>query len=245
VTYRGDNYQAGIHFGRVTSRPDIRGLPDSLFRRQLHRTYIGSLPLFFSYSMITKFGVTPYVRYSTNSPQLDPIKQVWKPNGSTPVLAYGADVDCRIAPLSWAELTTALNLANARRQSVTEDSLAYEWNLPWTIRTSLHLHSKNESFHVYIDYICSKGLPYYDLDNQSYDVLPVYRSLDLNFQFHARLPRQRHINLLQCYATLKNVMDLLGTSNVRDYYWNSNGYRRSVYLGNGRMDIGCRFGIRL
>lgn len=245
MTYAGDNYQAGIHVGRITSRPDIRGLPDSHFRRHLNHTYIGSIPFFLNYSIITKLGVTPYVRYSTNSPQLDPYKQVWSPNSSTPVTAYGADIDCRIAPMSWAELTTALNLADARRQNTIDNSKTYEWNLPWTIRTSLHLHTKNDAFHIYIDYICSKGLPYFNIDNQLYDALPVYRSLDLNLQFHARLPRQRYINLLQCYGTLKNIRDLLGTSNVRDYYWNSNGDRRSIYLGNGRMDIGFRFGIRL
>ncbi|NLD92885.1 MAG: carboxypeptidase regulatory-like domain-containing protein [Fibrobacter sp.] len=245
MTYTGENYQAGIHFGRITSRPDIRGLPDSHFRRQLNHTYIGSIPLFFNYSIITKFGFTPYVRYSTNAPQLDPVKQVWNPNGSTPIIAYGADIDCRITPMSWAELTTALNLADTRRQSASNNSKTYEWNLPWTIRTSLHLKTKNDAFHIFIDYICSKGLPYYDIENQLYDALPVYRSLDLNLQFHARLSRQRHINLLECYGTLKNVRDLLGTSNVRDYYWNSNGDRRSFFLGNGRMDIGFRFGIRL
>jgi hypothetical protein len=246
ATYTSDSYQAGIHFGRVTSRPDIRGLPDSLFRMQLNSTYIASLPLFFRYRRLTKFGITPYVRYCTNAPQLDPINQVWDPKRSTSVLALGADFDCRIVPTSWAELSTALNLANARRQSATDNSLAYEWNLPWTIRTSLHLHTRNDRIHLYIDYIRTKGLPYYNIDNQAYDALPVYRSFDLNLQVHGFIPgKQRFINKLDCFATLKNVQDLLGTSNLRDYYWDTNGNRRPVYLGNGRMDIGARFGIKL
>jgi hypothetical protein len=246
LTYEGDNYQAGIHFGRVTSRPDIRGLPDSHFRMQLNSTYIASLPLFFRYSFITKFGVTPYIRYSAYAPQLDPVKQVWDPGRSTPIIAGGADFDCRIVPTSWAELSTALNLANARRFNTSNDSLTvYEWNLPWTIRTSLHLHTKSDRVHLYADYIRSKGLPYYDIDNQAYNTLPVYRSLDLNFQFRMHVPRQRYINKLDCYATVKNVLDLFNTSNVRDYYWDSNGTRQPVFLGKGRVDIGARFGIKL
>ena len=245
VTYTSNNYQAGIHFGRVTSRPDIRGLPDSIFRRQLNRTYITSLPFFFSYGLISKIGITPYARYSTNAPQLDPVKQIWNPNGSTPVRAFGTDIDFRLVPISCAELSTALNFANSQRLKAKNDSLAYEWNLPWTVRSSLHLYSKGDRIHLYIDYIRSKGLPYYDLDNQAYATLPVYRSIDVNLQFLTRMPRARFVNKLDCYATVKNVLDLLGTSNVRDYYWDRNGNRRPVYLGDGRMDIGARFGIKL
>ena len=207
--YESDNYHAGIHFGTVTSRPDIRGLPDSHFRMQLNRTYIASLPFFFRFGVITKLGIQPYVRYSTNAPQLDPVSEVWNPHGSTPLLAYGADFDCRIVPTSWAELTTAVNLADTRREGETGNTLPYEWDLPWTIRTGLHLNSKNDRFHFYIDYIRTKGLPYYDLDIEAYRALPVYSSIDLNFQFRASMPPQRYINKLDCYLTIKNVQGLL------------------------------------
>jgi hypothetical protein len=148
-------------------------------------------------------------------------------------------------PSSWAELSTALNLANTRRHSPTNDSLAYEWNLPWTIRTSLHLNSKNERFHIYIDYIRTKGLPYYDPYNQAYEALPVYRSIDFNFQVCTPIPRQIFLNKLDCFLTFKNLQDLLRASNVRDYYWNNYGQRQPIYLGLGRVDIGARFGIKL
>ena len=245
VTYEGDTYHAGIHFGRITSRPDVRGLPDSLFRMQLNRTYIASLPLFFRFGMVTKFGIEPYVRYCMNAPQLDPITHAWNPNRSTPVAAGGADFQCRIVPTPWAELTTALNLAEARRQNDADGSLAYEWNLPWTIRTGLHLHSKSDRVHFYIDYIRSKGLPYYDINNQVYAALPVYRSIDLNWQIRAFMRPQRFINKLDGYFTIKNLQDILIVRNVRDYYWNANGKRQPIYLGYGRADIGARFGIRL
>lgn len=245
VTYTSDNYQAGFHFGRVSSRPDIRGLPDSVFRRQLNHTYIVTIPVALNYRFINKVGITPYMRYSTNTPQLDPVKQVWNPHGSTPVRAFGTDIDFRVSPLSWAELSAALNLANTRRLSDNDEFLPYEWDLPWTIRTGLHLNTKSDLFHIYLDYIYSKGLPYYDFDIQEYATLPVYRSIDINLQFHARMPKQRFVNLLACYATLKNIEDLLGTTNVRDYYWDRKGICQSIFLGNGRMDIGMRFGIKL
>lgn len=245
ILYDNDHYHAGIHFGRVTSRPDVRGLPDSLFRMQLNRTYIGSLPFFVRYGIISRFGIEPYFRYCTNAPQLDPVRHVWNKNNSTPVVAHGADFECRIMPTSWAEMSAALNLANTRRQNANGDFLSYEWNLPWTIRTSLHLHSKNDRFHLYLDYIRTKGLPYYDLENQAYAPLPVYRSIDLNFQIRTFMPQQRHINKLDCYITLKNAQDLFRISNVRDYYWDINGHRQPIYLGYGRIDIGVRFGIRL
>jgi hypothetical protein len=251
VTYDGDAWCAGIHFGTVTSRPDVRGLPDSLFRMQLNRTYEASLPFFFRRGMVTRFGVEPYVRYCTNAPQLDPVNRIWNPSGSTRVRAYGSDFDCRIVPVSWAELSAALNLADARRTSAAGSPLAYEWNLPWTIRVSLHLRSKSDRFHLYVDYIRSKGLPYYDLDEQAYALLPLYRSFDLNFQIRNFIPMQYrtinplhlYIGKLDAYMTLKNVQDMLHVSNVRDYYWDNNGNRRPVYLGFGRVDIGARFGI--
>jgi hypothetical protein len=245
ATYEGDDYHAGIYFGRVTSRPDVRGLPDPLFRMQLNRTYIASLPIFFRYGIITKFGIEPYVRYCNDAPQLNPVDLVWDPDKSTPVLARGADFDFRMVPLSWAELSAALNLADARRLNASGDPLPYEWDLPWTVRTSLHLHSKSDRLHLYADYIRSKGLLYYDFDNQAYEALPVYRSLDLNFQIRTFIPSQRHLNKLDCYFTIKNVQDLISVStNVRDYYWDAKGQRQPVYLGYGRMDIGARCGIR-
>jgi hypothetical protein len=246
VNYGNDDYNAGFHLGRITSRPDIRGLPDSLFRMQLDRTYIASLPLFFRYGMVTKIGVEPYFRYSTNSPQLDPITKTWDPNKSTPVLARGIDFDCRIVPTPWSELHLVLNLADARRNSTTDNSLAYEWNLPWTIRTSLHIHSQSDRFQFYVDYIRMKGLPYYDFDNQAYVALPVYRSLDFNFQVRTLSTPRWFICKLDCYMTFKNVQDLFRVhSNVRDYYWDRNGNRKAIYLGYGRLDIGTRFGIKL
>lgn len=246
--YAGGNYSTGIYLGRVTSRPDIRGLPDSRFRKKLDHAYIASLPFFFRFKMITKVGIEPYVRYCTNMPRLDPVKQIWDPSGSTPVLAEGADFDFRISPASWAEFSTALNLADTRRLSSKSDSLlSYEWNLPWTIRAGLHLHSRSDRYHLYLDYIRTKGLPYYDLDNKEYEALPDYQSLDMNFQLRTFSSPQRFINKLDFYVTLKNLFSLLGkmNTNARDYYWDENGLRQPIFLGGGRMDIGARFGIKM
>ncbi|NLD93751.1 MAG: hypothetical protein GX639_13935, partial [Fibrobacter sp.] len=88
VVYGTDNIHTGLYIGRVTSRPDIRGLPDSLFRMQLNRTYITSFPFTLGLSNIPKLSFEPYLRYSTSTPQLDPISGVWNPDETTPVFAY-------------------------------------------------------------------------------------------------------------------------------------------------------------
>lgn len=246
VNYAGDNYNTGIFLGRVTSRPDIRGLPDSQFRKRLNYAYVASLPFFFRWRVFTKISIEPYIRYCTNAPRLDPVKLAWDPAGSTPVLAGGADFGCHIVPTSWVELTAALNLADTKRLSTKSDSLlSYEWNLPWTIRAGLHLHSNNEKVHLYIDFIRAKGLPYYDIDNLKYETLPVYKSIDLSFQIRPYEQPQRFLNRLDCYATLKNLPALFGkmNTNTRDYYWDENGIRQPIFLGGGRMDIGARFGF--
>lgn len=244
VLYDRNDYTAGLHLGRVTSRPDIRGLPNPDFRKQINHTYIASLPGFVRYGKVTRFGIEPYIRYGTNTPQLDPVTQCWNPGKTTPVLAQGADIDCRIVLTSWIDFSTAINLANAHRLDASDNPLDYEWNLPWTFRTSLHLSAKGGLFHFYIDYLHSKGLPYYDINSDHYSSLPMYRSLDLNVQFRPTMPRQRYINKLDGYVTIKNVQDLLVTNNIRDYFWR-NEMRQPIYLGYGRVDMGARFGFRL
>ena len=46
ILWSEGNLQAGLYGGRVTSRPDIRGLPDSLYRRKHLSIYLFSLPFF-------------------------------------------------------------------------------------------------------------------------------------------------------------------------------------------------------
>ena len=245
-SYRGDNFHTGIHLGRVTSRPDIRGIPDSLFRMQLNHTYMASFPFFIRYGVISRLGIQPYIRYSTNAPQLDPVSLMWDPRKSSSLVAYGTDLDLRIALSSRASFTTAINLAQAQRDGASRDTLSYEWHIPWTFRTSLHLNSQDERFHFFANYIRTKGLPYFDVDNLTYQALAVYHSIDLNLQFHAvNLPPQRYVNKLACYLSIKNLQDLFRTNlNVRDYYWDSNNIRHPIFLGNARIDVGARFGIK-
>ncbi|KMQ49427.1 hypothetical protein CHISP_3663 [Chitinispirillum alkaliphilum] len=247
VNYSGRNFQTGLHLGRITSRPDIRGVPAFGFRKQLNRTYIASLPFFLRYGVITRLGIQPYIRYSTNAPQLDPLTNVWSHTKTSHLRAYGTDFSVHIKPSPQVGLTTAINLAEARRDGEARDVISYEWHIPWTLRTSLHLSSRNDRFHLYADYIRTKGLPYYNFDKSTYEALPVYHSIDLNAQFHAiKGPPQRFVNKLACYVTIKNLQDFItGVSNVRDFYWDSNNRKQSIFLGHGRIDVGARFGISL
>lgn len=245
LKYNGNCYGTGIYAGRVTSRPDIRGLPDSDFRKQLNYSYLLSIPNYLKYGSISKLSIEPYIRYSDNAPQLDPLNQIWAPQKSSLVLAYGSDIQLNCKLLSFSELSTVVNVANTRREDKNNKAITYECDLPWTIRTGLHLFSRNELMHIYADYIITEGLPYYNFSNQSYAHLPLYRTLNLNFQIRMKLSPQRFVNKLDCYVILQNVQDLLKASNVRDYYWDTFGNKRQVYLGTGRLDIGARFGIRI
>lgn len=178
-------------------------------------------------------------------PQLDPVNMVWNQTRSSSVVAGGADVSCRLMPLQWAEITAALNVAESRRKSDTDNNLDYEWNLPWTIRSSLHLKTIDSKVHLYINYIRTKGLPYYDFYEKEYKPLPIYSLMDLNFQITMQVPRQRYVNKLDCYFELKNLFNFFGSYNVRDYYWDAKGIRQAVYFGSARVDMGMRFGVKL
>jgi hypothetical protein len=235
----------GVHLGRVTSRPDIRGLPNQRFRSQHYYTYIGSAPFFLHYGILTEFGIEPYVRYGTNVPQLEPVLRILAPERTCTLKAGGVDIQCRIEPAGWIGLASSINLANAERIRGDGAAVPYEWDLPWTLRAHAHLQTPNDRFHLCVDYIRSRGHPYFDITAMTYEPLPVYRSLDFNFQIRTRMERQRFINRLDCYATAKNVLDLYRISNVRDYHWDADGNRQGVFLGFARMDIGARFGIRL
>ncbi len=245
LSYETDAFHAALHIGHVTSRPDIRGIPDSIFKKQINHTYLASLPLLTRFNIVSRFGIQPYIRYCTGAPQLDPIRQIWDPDLTSPLLAYGADIDIHLSPVQWADFSGALNISDARRWRESSGSTIYEWNIPWTIRNTIHLKSKNDRYNFYINYIRTKGLPYFDIENQNYNVLPVYRSLDINFQIHTSVPHHQFIKFFDVYIALKNIQDLINISNVRDYYWDSNGHRMPIYLGYGRIDTGARFGFKL
>lgn len=244
VTYEKEDFSAGVHMGRVSSRPDIRGLPDADFRKKIGHTYIASFPVFVRNRTFTRLSIEPYYRYCTSLPQLDPVRKIWDPSGSTPLTAFGVDLEARGNPASFAECYASLNLANAHRSNGESASMQYEWSLPWTVRSGVHLFDKKERLHLYVNYIISSGLPYYDFKEETYGELPRYRSLDLSFQYRT-LFYNSVLKRLDCYFGFRNMMDLVERTNIRDYYWNSLGYRNAVYLGFGRVDLGLRFGVKL
>lgn len=244
VIYEKEDFSAGVHMGRISSRPDIRGLPDADFRKKIGHTYIASFPLLVRNRTFTRLSIEPYYRYCTLLPQLDPVRKMWDPAGSTPLTALGIDLEGRGNPVSFAECYASLNLANAHRSNREKNTVQYEWSLPWTVRSGVHLFDKKERTHLYVNYIISSGLPYYDVKEQTYGELPRYRSLDLSFQYRT-LFYNSMLKRLDCYFGVKNIFDLYERTNIRDYYWNSLGYRNAVYLGFGRIDLGLRFGVKL
>jgi hypothetical protein len=234
-------FQGGLHVGRVTSRPDIRGLPDSLFRRKQLHSYIASLPLSFNSGIVAKISVQPYLRVQDNCPRMDPLKSIWDTSATTPVFAQGVDIDAQIQAFQWMALHGICNLLNTHRLTGSGDSI-YEWNVPWTLRGGLHVTFFHQKAHLYLDYIASKGLPYFDFNEKRYCPIRNYSRFDISLQYRNPIVRHRYFTRYDAYFNITNTVDAI---NVRDYYWDSTMHRRPIFLGPILMDIGLRAGFRL
>ncbi len=235
------DFQTELHFGRVTSRPDIRGLPDSAFRQQHLESYLVSLPVSYRGEFLTKLGIQPYFRFQDRCPQMDPMLNIWDTAGTTALFAEGVDIDGELQPFSWAAIHGALNLASAQRSKDNHDSL-YEWEIPWTIRGGLHCSFLRNLVHLYLDYTLTKGLPYYDFNEKAYLELPDYGRLDVSVQYRSPIQPNRFITRYDAYFNVYNALD---TYNVRDYFWNRQMQRMPIWLSPVNCDMGLRLGLRL
>lgn len=235
------NLQTELHFGRVTSRPDVRGLPDSMFRQQHLETYLVSLPVFYRGDFFTKIGFQPYFRYQDKCPAMDPMMNIWDSAATTALSAHGVDIEGELQPLRWAAVHGTLNLAWARRPNDQQDS-PYEWEIPWTIRSGVHCSFLGNCLHVYADYILTKGLPYYDFNEKQYLRLPEYARMDISIQYRSPIQHHRFLTRYDCYFNVYNALD---NENIRDYYWNRQMQIVPLWLTPLNCDLGLRLGFRL
>jgi TonB family protein len=234
--------QAGLHCGRITSRPDVRGLPDSAFRRRQLHSYVASLPIYFTSGMFVRFGAQPYLRYQDRCPRANPILYRWDTSATTPLQARGVDFDCSMQPLWWLSLHGALNLSQAWRTSAAGVDSSYEWNVPWSARMGMHCTFFRQRFHCYIDYILSKGVPYYNFNAMKYLTLPDYKRFDVSLQYRTPMKPHRFLTRYDAYFEAHNLFDRL---NIRDYYWTPAMQRRALVLAPFDLEVGLRCGFRL
>jgi hypothetical protein len=239
--WKSDYLEAGLTLGKISNRPDIRGLPDSLFRQNQSDAYLVSLPMKFRYKECASFDIQPYARYQRHTPQLDPLLKTWNPSLSTPVKATGADCDLQFKPVKWLELGCAANISHAYRDK--EGDSTYEWNIPYSIRGRAHFIFYHNMLHVYIDGKSSVGLPDYDFVQYRYRSLPGYQNLDFSLQYRSPVVKHRFVSRYDAYFIVTNI---LSHFNVRTYYWNTNMIDHPIKLrGPIYTEIGARFAFRL
>ncbi|MBN2036075.1 MAG: TonB family protein [Chitinispirillaceae bacterium] len=234
--------QAVLHAGRVTSRPDIRGLPDPLFRKKHLHTWLLSLPLFFYDDGIPmRLGLQPYVRYQDRTPSMDPLLSAWDERLTTPMFGEGVDVDAEVFLREWISWKCAVNLSRADR--IKNDTLIrYELNAPWTFRSNLHLNYRKR-FHIYLKGITTSLSPYYDFVLSRYSPLPLFMRWDLNLHYRTERPKHRFLTRYDGYFNINNVW---GGMNVSDCYWDRSMTRQNIPMCSWAiMELGVRLGFRL
>lgn len=241
LRYELPDFLAGICCGRVTGRPDIRGLPDSSFRTEESHTWLFSMPCSVGNGDRFKFSIQPYLRNEDKCFRMDPYLTTWFSPQTTGLVAKGVDADVEYHLKDWAVLHTAANFADASRMR-NGRKMIYEWNNPFTLRSGSHLSFSNNRVHWYVDYVFSKGLPYYDFNAAGYRKLPDYSRIDMSLQYRVSKGMHRFITRYDGYI---NVFNLTDSFNIRGYYWDARLNRRSLFLGGIWFDMGLKAGFRL
>ena len=237
-----DRFSFGLHSGRVTSRPDIRGLPDNKFRKRQLSTYISSVTSGYSIDTVIDIRIEPYLRIQPVSPRIDPYTSLWDKANATKLVAYGIDFSGESRLFKWLGLWWVFNAAHGYRDSASV-KLPYEWEVPWTVRGGMHLYL-GEHAHFMLDGIASSGLPYFDLGNGgNISRIPVnYKRLNFGFEYRTGQISHRHLTRFDVYLQADNLLD---QTNVRGYYWNSYLEQNPVLLKPLVIAIGARFGFRI
>jgi TonB family protein len=237
------DFQPAFNVGRITSRPDVRGLPDSTFRmQQLHST-IMSLPLNYRNSNGIEIGIQPYLRYQDKCPRMNPLLNIWD-SSTTPFFARGVDFDAEAPIFENLSLNGIVNIEDAWRIGASQGSI-YEWNVPWSFRGGVHCSFFHKALHVYLDYVLTKGMPYFDFSENTYSYLPTYSRADLSIQYRTLVIKHRYLTRYDCYFNIRNFSEQVNRPNIRDYYWDYYMNKQPIYLSPWFFDAGVRVGFRL
>lgn len=242
ISWKNDPVQLSLNCGRITSRPDIRGLPDSHYRMLKNSTYLVSMPLQLRPLSTVRFGVQPYMRWKKHEPQLDPVTLVWDPHSATPLRAIGADIDADYRILDWLSITGALNVSKARRYDHGVH-VPYEWDVPWAGRGGLHAMFGEESWmHFYLNGMVSRGMYYYHVNMKKNVRHENYMRIDFSAQYRSRFIEHRFLTRYDAYFNIFNLTDFV---NVRSYYWTEKMVPVEILQGGMMCEMGARMGFRV
>ena len=103
---------------------------------------------------------------------MDPLYNIWD-SSSTPLFARGVDFDGEASVVENLSFNTVINVEDAKRIGASPGSI-YEWNVPWSLRGGVHCSFLHKALHVYLDYVLTKGMPYFDFSENTYRYLPTY-----------------------------------------------------------------------
>jgi Gram-negative bacterial tonB protein. len=236
--------QTELNAGRVTSRPDIRGLPDSVFRMQQLHSYLVSLPLHYRNSSGIEIGIQPYLRYQDKCPHMDPLDNIWDTSATSPLFARGMDFNGEVQLLENLSINGVINMEDAKRIGAAVGSI-YEWNIPWSFRGGVHCSFFHKALHIYLDYVLTNGMPYFDFNENTYSYLPTFNRLDFSVQYRTLVLKHRYLTRYDCYLNLRNISDLVNMANIRDYYWDYSMAKYPIFLCPFLCEAGIRIGLRL
>lgn len=240
--WQGTSFSAGLYCGRVTSRPDIRGQPQALFRAKTFSSYLLSLPLSFTNDKSVYIGIQPYLRCKPNEPALDPILYRWDEHSGTALFAAGCDFNMDYQLVSWMSLNSSVNLMHSRRIK-DESTQPYEWDIPWTVRSGVHLWGGTGSkLHLYINGFLSEGMYYYDLVEEHYRRLPRFLKNDFSVQYRSKIYDVRFLTRYDGYFRFSNFLD---HTNITGYTWQNGMTPFPVFASDVLFEIGARVGFRL
>ncbi len=250
--------------GVQTSRPDIRGLPDSNYRNRLSRTYSLESKLNWRPVTAVRSGANVYVRYKDRCPAFAqrPGALLWDPSEETRLLSTGLIMDFSADFGEKVTIITMGQLGSSRRVEKGTYS-PYEWNLPWSSKAVLNLHLLQGNLEVFLTGVAAAGLSYRDLlmtsEGVAFDTEPQrvkpYTRVDLKAHFKQPTENHRWLTRYEVYAEVSNILaaygeiSRTGAYNVREYYWDEKLRRRPItldpFLDLATLNLGVRAGFRL
>jgi hypothetical protein len=249
--------------GIQTLRPDIRGMPDANYRKQISKMYSTSFETQLDNALPGKASIEGYVNYKNRCPRLsfNPAFTAWDPAKESPLLNYGVNCTWWTNLFAKVSLTSVQNIGRSTRKEAS-GRLPYEWDLPWSNKSVLRLGDSASRFQCFITGIISAGLPYRELEVNNTDLefsqqqkrMPVYKNINLQFKSVQTITGHPHLTRFEGFIEFQNLLNIFdGTTssdphwfweNTREYYWTDNLTKQPVLLEYFLMKGGVRIGLK-
>jgi len=242
IGWQDDHFTIGLNGGRITSRPDVRGLPSAALRRMSTATWLLALPAYWKTYRRFSCSLQPYFRYRPEELTLDRLTKQWSDTAMTKLYAGGLDGDMSFVVTDWLSIDEAVNVSRARRK-LDGGWRQYEWDVPWAVRGVIHLHFGDiAEYHIYLKHTASAGMPYYDFIDGNIKRNFDYKRVDVSMQYRSKKLNDRFLTRYEAYLNVFNAADWVNSSDV---YYDSTMTAVPVQQGIFRLEAGARLAFRL